>query len=274
MKKSGIIALALAGLMITFTSCQDDSPELNSDLDALELESDAATETTYDQVDEAVQSGFDYLDANEMRSDATSTLPDCATVTHDQENKTVTIDFGDGCEGRLGNVWSGKIVVEYNLRAYEPGAYRIITFVDLFFNDIGIEGTRTITNTSTTDEVLEFTVTLEGGKLDFGDDVFVTREAEWVRKWYVGQGKVTLHGEAEGNNINGIDYATTVGAETPLTFLRDCARLIPVSGIKELVVGGRTSTLDYGDGECDRLVDVTINGETFTRTIRPRVGLR
>ncbi len=273
MKKSGIIALALAGMMIAFTSCQDDSPELNSDLDALELESDAATETTYESIDQLVEDAFEVVDAGGSRA-AQDELGDCVEITHDTENKTITIDYGDGCEGRLGNVWSGKIVIEYNLRAYEPGAYRIITFVDLFFNDIGIEGIRTITNTSTTDEVLEFTVTLEGGKLDFGDDVFVTRDAEWVRKWYVGQGKVTLHGEAEGININGIDYSTTVSAETPLTFLRDCARLIPVSGIKELVVGERTSTLDYGDGECDRLVDVTINGETFTRTIRPRVGLR
>ncbi len=273
MKKSGIIALALAGLMITFTSCQDDSPELNSDLDALELESDAATETTYDQVDEAVQSGFDYLDANEMRADATSTLPDCATVTHDQENKTVTIDFGDGCEGALGNVWAGKIVVEYNLRAYEPGAYRIITFVDLYFNDIKVEGTRTITNTSVDESVMEFTVTLVGGKLDFGDDIFITRDAEWVRKWYIGEGIVTWYGEAEGTNINGIDYSTEVDASDPITLDRFCFGL-PVSGTKTLTVGDRVATLDYGDGECDRLVEVTINGNTFTRNIRPRAGRR
>ncbi|NNE55606.1 MAG: hypothetical protein HKN32_06275, partial [Flavobacteriales bacterium] len=46
MKKSGIITLGLASTLMLFTACQKDSDEIGSDIDALELESDAALETT------------------------------------------------------------------------------------------------------------------------------------------------------------------------------------------------------------------------------------
>ncbi len=272
MKKSGIITLGLAALMMTFTSCQPDE-EVTSDIDALELESDAAQEDTFESVDQVVEGGFDFIGTSLRVDDDLPSLADCVEVTHDAENKIVTLDFGDGCEDRFGNVRKGQIVINYNERAYIPGAYRIITFVDFFFNDIGVEGVRTITNTSSVDNQLEFTVTLVDGKLDFGDDIFATRDAEWVRTWFIGEGKVTISGGAEGININGIDYSATVDASTPLLFLRECGRGLPVSGIKEMVVGNRSATIDFGDGECDRLIEVTINGKTFVKEITPRFGL-
>jgi hypothetical protein len=35
----------------------------------------------------------------------------CASITHDKENNTVTIDFGDGCVGPYGRERKGKIIV-------------------------------------------------------------------------------------------------------------------------------------------------------------------
>jgi hypothetical protein len=269
MKRSGIISLGMVVLMATFTACNNQE-EPTSDIDALELEMDAALEVTYENVDQMVEVGFDVVDA-QLRTDETG-LGTCAVVTHDPEAKTITIDFGDGCVGRLGNTVKGKIEIEYSERAYVPGAFRIITFVDFYFNEIKVEGTRTITNTSANDTERQFTVALVGGKLDFGNGIFATRDAEWVRTWFIGQGKVTLSGGASGININGIDYSVTVNALTPLTFTRECLQLMPVSGIKEIQVGEREASIDYGDGECDRLIEITINGKTIVRQISPRRG--
>lgn len=269
MKISGIITLGLAVLMLTFTACENDPDEPTSDVDALELDSEAAQESTFEAVDQVVEDGISSLDA--ARIDMDRPLADCAVVTHDTENKIITIDFGEGCEDRKGNLKQGKIVIEYNFRAYIPGAFRKITFVDFFFNGIGVEGVRTLTNTSSVDSQFQFTVTLVGGKLDFGDDIFATRDAEWVRTWFVGEGQVTLSGGAEGTNINGINYSATINASTPLVFLRDCNKL-PVSGIKEMMVGDRSASINFGDGECDRIVEITINGKTVIREITPRDG--
>jgi hypothetical protein len=269
MKRSGIISLGLAVLMASFTACNNQE-EPTSDVDALELEMDAALEVTYENVDQMVEVGFDFVDAPARMEEAG--LGTCAVVTHDVETKTITIDYGDGCVGRLGNTVKGKIVIEYTDRRYVPGAKRIITFVDFYFNEIKVEGTRTIENTTTSDQEIEFTVTLEGGKLDFGNGVFATRDAEWVRTWYVGQGQVTLSGGASGVNINGIDYTVSVDANDPLTFSRECLQLLPISGVKLIEVGDREASIDYGDGECDRIVEITINGKTIVKEIRPRRG--
>jgi hypothetical protein len=83
---------------------------------------------------------------------------------------------------------------------------------------------------------------------------------------------VTLSGGASGININGIDYSVTVSENTPLTFLRECLQLLPVSGIKEIQVGDREATIEYGDGECDRLIEITINGKTVIKRVHPRRG--
>ena len=269
MKRSGIISLGFAVLMATFTACNNQE-EATSDVDALELEMDAALDVTYENVDQMVEVGFDVVDAA-VRMDEAG-LGTCAVITHDTEAKTITIDFGDGCVGRLGNTVKGKIEIAYNDRAYVPGAYRIITFVDFYFNDIKVEGTRTITNTSSNDTERQFTVTLVGGKLDFGNGIFATRDAEWVRTWFIGEGKVTLSGSASGININGIDYSVNVSADTPLTFSRECFQLLPVSGVKEIQVGDREASIDFGDGECDRIVEITINGRTIVKRIQPRRG--
>lgn len=269
MKKSRIISLGLLGVLVaTFTACSQE--ETTSDVDALELTMEAALESTYENVDQMVEVGFEVVDA-QMRTDE-SGLGECAVVTHDSENKTITIDFGDGCMGRLGNTVKGIIEIEYNDRAYVTGAYRIITFVDFYFNDIKVEGVRTITNTSASDTERQFTVILEDGKLDFGDGLFATREAEWVRTWYMGQGIVTLSGGAEGININGIDYSVFVNAETPLTFSRECLQRLPVAGVKAMQVGEREASVDFGDGECDRIIEITINGKTIVKEVRPREG--
>ncbi|MCP4461044.1 MAG: hypothetical protein GY816_23935 [Cytophagales bacterium] len=274
MKESRIITLGLAVLMMTFTACQKDD-EVTSDIDALELETDTAQEDTFESVDQIVEGGISSSETGiRMDEDPLIGLTVCVEVTHDSENKIITLDFGDGCADRHGNIRKGMIVIEYNYRAYISGAYRIVTFVDFHFNDINVQGTRTITNTSTVDAEMEFTVTLVDGKLDFGDGVFATRDASWIRTWFIGEGKVTVSGGAEGTNINGVEYSATVDASTPLLFLRDCGKRLPVSGIKEMVVGDRSATINYGDGECDRIIEVTVNGVTTIKEITPREGRR
>lgn len=265
--------MALAALLLVFTSCQNDDPkEVITEIDALALESDASAETTYEEIDQIVEIGFAVAETN-AREDQNA-LGSCAVVTKDTENKTITVDFGDGCVGRHDNTLAGKIVITYTDRLYVPGATRTITFVDFYVNDIKVEGTRTVTNTSADESERQFTVTLVGGKLDFGDGNFVTRDASWTRTWFIGTGIVTRYGSASGINIDGFDYSVTVSSETPITFNRECGVGMPVSGIKVLTVGDREAIIDFGDGTCDRSLAVTVNGETFERTITPQEGKR
>ena len=46
MKNQELSHSVLAGLLMTFTACQEDSDDIGTDLDVLELESEVAMETT------------------------------------------------------------------------------------------------------------------------------------------------------------------------------------------------------------------------------------
>jgi len=46
----------------------------------------------------------------------------CAVVTHDVENQTITIDFGDVCTGPNGVTRSGMIIINYDGRRFVPGS--------------------------------------------------------------------------------------------------------------------------------------------------------
>jgi len=47
-----------------------------------------------------------------------------------------------------------------------------------------------------------------------------------------------------------------------------CKMPFPVSGIVEIVKNDATATLDYGNGECDKLATITINGVTKEIVLR------
>ena len=89
MRRIGIISLVFAGWVI-FTSCEKDSDEIITSIDALELESDASMETAYEEIDQVVEVGFAVAENQRIDRDE---LGSCAQVMHDEESKTITIDL-------------------------------------------------------------------------------------------------------------------------------------------------------------------------------------
>ena len=45
---------------------------------------------------------------------------------------------------------------------------------------------------------------------------------------------------------------------------------IPVAGVKEVTVGEKVYTVDFGDGECDTMVTITIGDESRTIDLSDR----
>lgn len=84
-------------------------------------------------------------------------LPACATVKIEHSGSStffpvrITIDFGtNGCTRPTdGHTRKGKIIIEYTNRLIVPGAIAAATFDNFYIDDTKIEGTLTITNTST-----------------------------------------------------------------------------------------------------------------------------
>lgn len=275
MKKLFILSILSAFI---FSSCNDDDPNPVSGLvDELDMDSEAAIESSYEDVDVVVEAGMLTLDEPAGGRIERDALLDCAEVTKDTVNKIITIVYPvGGCTGPRGRVRTGTIIIEYNEKRLIPGAFRSVRFVDFFIDDVQIEGTRTITNTSADlSDNPTFTVDLVGGRLTFGDGTTATRDATQTRKWIRANNPLEDEGHVEGNasgtRRDGVTY--TIEILETLVYKRNCRGdgvFIPVSGIKQITSGDNVAIIDFGDGTCDNEVTITINGESVTRTLDHR----
>jgi hypothetical protein len=275
MKK--LLLIPVISLGILFNACNDESEDVSTDLsEALDIESEATMESNYEEADMIVDAGFELLNADENGRVHRDEMIECATIVRDTVNKILTIDYGDGCTVYGRNI-KGVVTIAYNSRRLIPGAFREATFTDFFIDEVKVEGTRRLENTSESlMDAPTFAISLTGGKVTFTDDTQATRESSRVRTWIRGlnplNDEVQITGTANGTKRDGISYSMEV-LET-LVYKRGCRAAgvwIPVSGIKQLTFDGNVAVIDYGDGTCDNEVSITINGgETFIQTIVPR----
>ncbi len=212
----------------------------------------------------------DKLDIRFACPSTTVTLEFAADNSTTVPHGTITIDFGtDGCTDARGNLRKGKIVVEFKGRRFLPGSTVTTTLVGYSINGIALEGTRTVTNiTGSTEDAPKFNITLTGGKATWPDGSTATREVnrtrEWIRATNPTQDQWKVTGTAAGTNRNGAVYEMEI--TDPLIYKRECALsarvFIAVQGTKSLTVNGKKITIDYGTGDCDRTVTITVEGKS------------
>lgn len=273
-----IISYLLAGVFImTFiTSCQKEgeNPSQLADADVQSAVDEAEMESVLEDVDEITF--YSLLSTTDARVTEDEDCPiTCAEVTHDRENKTIIIDYGDGCEDRKGRIRKGIIIITYTDHRFIPGALQTITFNEFYIDGKKIEGVRTRENISAgIDEPLKYRITLTEGKITWEDGSFATRGAVWIRTRIRAANpindQIIVEGHASGVTRRGKEYAVEI--TRPIVWKRGCLPalriFVPVEGTKVKSIGDRTITIDYGDGDCDNLLTITKDGITKTHEIR------
>lgn len=282
-----LLALGFLGA-ITLASCsKDNSLNDSSETDPVQLTAtqeattqDAETEVQFDDVFNITASmnedqvGEDLgMSANvsglfELGS-TTSNTARCFTITVVPNTpgvfpKTVTLDFGTGCLGRDGKLRKGKIVSIYTNRMSIPGAKVSTSFIGYHVDSFHIQGTHITENTSTSN--------MQGWKVVVIDGKITNTNNNRWRKWnsiknilqIAGNGtprfplddiyKIT--GSATGSNSGGHSWASVI--VDPLIKKFSCPWI--VQGTVRLVRDGRPALLDYGNGVCDNLAIIYING--------------
>lgn len=281
-----ILGFALA---LTILSC---SKEENSNGNAISTE-DAQVSSKIDAMNDDVSAIVEEEEANTY-SDAIngktselieSELTSCATITRVPaigtaptvgETVTKTIDFGTGCTLNSGNVVSGRIVISF---VFQPGATSHTinySFENFSHNGIAFNGDKTFTRTMTTAPnahpivtmTMDLTATLPNGAV-------YRRVGNRVREIIEGFGDAVL-----ANNVyqitgswvttgpNGGTQTSTI--TTPLQVKMSCMAVnkpLLVSGIITIVRNTNTATLDFGDGTCDNLAVLTVNGNNYNIVI-------
>jgi len=210
-----------------------------------------------------------------------SMMPLCATITTVLTNDifTKTIDFGTvGCTLPNGNVVKGKIIISFSKNFQIPTRTISYTLEGFYHNGKLIEGNKTITHelkgTALLAALHPVTTHSIDMKITFADGKVYSRIGTRVREMTVGfdtmgnwEDNVLL---VWGYNIttfpNGEKYTFTI--TTPLRIAMSCKMPFPVKGIITIVKNDAQAVLDYGNGDCDKLATVTINGITKEITLR------
>jgi predicted secreted protein len=278
-------SVMLTGLIL-LASCED-KVEFNSK-DSASVENEAAVDGYFEDTDDmavSVVSADDgtldggrtdggrvvsklKLDHRFACETTTVTIDFAADNTVQVPHGTITVDFGTGCTDVKGNIRKGKIMVEFKGRRFFPNSTIITTTDGYSINDVKLEGTRTVTNvTGSTNDAPKFNVVLDNGKATWPDGSTATREVNRTRVWTRAANPLndqwSVTGTASGTNRSGNVYEMNITSD--LIYKRECAIsarvFMAVAGTKELTVNGRKLTIDYGAGDCDRTVTITVDGQ-------------
>ncbi len=278
---SGLISTLLLLIFISLSGCQDNT-EID-DLSAQQLDESLAVEQTeIDDVSEGINGliddAYSYAETSEASKsaiDKDNYLPECVTITKviTVNTKKVTIDFGEGCTTRNENTVSGKIIMEYTFAFTEQSVTINYSFEDFYFNGKKIEGTVNKIRIKVNDKGNPQATINKNIKIIWDDDTFVTVKGERIREWIEGFGNkiwsdnvFLITGNWRVTRKDGTMREVTV--LEPLR--REMACRFLVSGMLEIKKDNRSLTLDYGDGTCDDLATVNVNGKEKEIHIRKR----
>ncbi|MBK7407533.1 MAG: hypothetical protein IPL49_14480 [Saprospirales bacterium] len=256
MKKNLLLLSMLFALPLFFTACNKDTQDPADDT---EITTSEDVLTAQDLIEDT-QEEIDYELENRDPED------DCPIITVDPNDgtypRTITIDYGiEGCEGWNGRIRKGIILITVTDTMINEGAMRTVEFVNFSVDDVQIAGTKTFTNNGlNADGQLVFTRVVSDASLTFpnGD----------VAEWNATQTLTLIEGagtpqrfddvmqiEGGSNGVNRHGKAFTSEITEPLIKPRACPWI--VSGIRTVNVNDHTWTLDYGDGECNKVATLT-----------------
>ncbi|KAB1160782.1 hypothetical protein F7018_02600 [Tenacibaculum aiptasiae] len=265
--------LFIAGLLL-FASCEsNDGIDLDANAVTTEealnvvLADDISTEIDEVIEDDGIESGF------ESKSAApSSNHPSCVVRTSEETatGKIVTLDFGDGCEGKRGREFAGKIIIEYVKT--DSSFSKSVTFENFSVEGNSVEGGKSIVkvkeNSNGNPEAtftIDIKITLESGVEIIKKGTKVKEKIEGADTDDRGDDVYSISGNWESINKNGVVKTATITTN----LRREWACKYIVSGVIELSRDGATATLDFGDGSCDNLATLTdANGDTKEITLK------
>ncbi len=299
-----ISTLAIAFVLI-LASCKKTDEAALSSIDTQNVNSESATDSYNDDSQDMASLAVNNVDPTQFNGGriggrtegngdvvpivAWQNLDDrlkCATITIIRTNAqgatpagTITIDFGTNasCEDLRKVKRKGKIEVEYFGVRFAVGSYIKITFKEHFRNGVKIEGVYTLTNiASTTQGFPKFTVNIVGGKITFADGTKVSRDQNFICEWRRASNPaqdtwaILVGSEASGKTKADKNYTMVVTKD--VIFSRACAIsnqvFIPVSGTKTFIVDSKTTySVDYGSGNCDNEITVSVGSASKTITV-------
>jgi len=255
-------------------------------MDVATAEDDAVLDMAYDDVFSEVDAVMNTMDMVGYEIPALKSglavFETCKVITVEQPDgafwpRVVTIDYGEGCTvGK--RTRKGKIIITVSGPMWQEGSMRVVTLEDFYVNDHKIEGTRTVTNhgrhiDGEYEGKIYFSIVLDRAKVITADNYTITKQVNRTRtfvegedsKWDTRDDIWYIEGTATGTNRNGVTFTREI--ISPLWKEIGC-RFITRGTVLISAEGRPDAILDYGEGECDPIVTVTVGEEVRTINLR------
>jgi len=271
MKKQIFKSLIAITAVAVLNSCQKEK----NDTDLTSANNMALADESYNDVNNIADEAANDGTVSYKTDDTNSLLAGCATVTRDTVSMphVCTIDFGTtGCTGVDGKVRKGKIIVTYDGRYRDAGTTITITFDNYSVNNNQVTGTKTIHNDGVNgDGNISFSISVNGQVVLANGAGTVTWSSTRTREWIAGSNtssrdddQYSITGSATGTAANGDVFTATIQDALIRNLAPGCRRHF-VKGVVLLQRTGKPDrTLDFGNGNCDDVAVVTINGVSHT----------
>lgn len=273
--KHVLLATVAVSLTIGFNSCKKAS-EIKEDYETtFELAGDQAIadNLTEDANDVFMEVAVDNNLAGNFAPEPviSNNIIGCATVTITPQQgfpKTIVIDFGTSCTHN-GITRSGKINIVLSDSVRRNGSTAVMTFTNYYVNLHKVEGTITWTNTSTPG-TRSWTRRTENGKITAPNSRYwlhsglraVVQTAGVNTPFNLLDDEFSITGTHSVSNSNGATRDITV-----LEALQKKTACANIDKGKLKVQGpNHYAVIDFGNGTCDNLATISIDGRT-PRTI-------
>jgi hypothetical protein len=266
-----ITFITIISMGILVTSCNKKNEASPVD-DTTISQDDALAENLFDEATGIADEAYGLKSLGLKSTDESIYLGPCAEITLDTTANPheLIIDFGEeNCLCNDGKYRRGKIIVSFTGRYWWPGTVITTGFDEFYVNDNQLDGTKVLTNMGKNDDDHPYfliSVTgvvhkaLDGGTFSWNAEM----EREWVEGFTTKKIRDDVYhitGEASGIRPNGKTWDREIINE--LRKEMNC-RFI-VSGTVEIRPEDlSTRLLDFGDGECDNIATVLIDGVTYT----------
>lgn len=202
-------------------------------------------------------------------------LPSCATVTTVLTNNTWTntVDFGtEGCTLENGNSIKGKMVISFSNDFSSSTQTISYTFEGFYHNGRKLQGSKSIVRTRKATNLqsevhpvltaaVDMTITFDDGKVYTRKGTLIKETIAGYDTWFNWEDNVTVvTGSGTTTFPNGDTFSTEI--TTPLEFNATCKQPFALKGILSITKNEAIALVDYGNGDCNTLVNVTKDGVT------------
>jgi len=267
LKLTGIAFIAMATF---FASCDKTETDLNTEAQDQNLAAEI-----FDEINEISDEAFAKSETLKSEDGMRNfRLGEKTVVTRTMTNAmiTIVIDYGivnDTCAD--GKTRRGKMIITHTGRFWDGNVTSTFTFENFFVNDNQIKGLKTIVGSINDAKQRTGTIT-DDGEIILADNAGTISWTSTRTRTLI-EGSTTrtkeddiikVEGNGSGTLADNSTFSFTITEPLIRKNLNGCA-VVPVAGVTKLVLSGGTEIImDYGDGTCDRLVDVTKDGETTT----------